>query len=261
MLPHHERAIRRLVEHFEQDDECLAVIVGGSIAKGLEREDSDVDLMLLVPDEVYDRQWERGQMFYLTGEFCDYPGGYIDGKYVNRAYLEAAAERGNEVTRAAFKGAFVAHAKVDGVDALIERIPAYQPEERADKIAAFFAQFQAATWYATEGLKRNDRYLLSRSLAEMVLYACRLILEHNEILYPYHKHLMAAVAAADDKPDGLVEMIDALLDSPSGERIGELYRTIVGFRPWNETGETWQTRYMKDTELAWMEGREYIGDR
>jgi hypothetical protein len=261
MLPHHERAVRKLAEHFEQDETCMAVIVGGSIAKGIERDDSDVDVMLLVTDEVYERQWERGQLFYLTGEFCDYPGGYIDGKYVNRAYLEAAAERGNEVTRAAFKGAFVAHAKTEGIEALIERIAAYQPAERAEKIAAFFAQFQCAMWYATEGLRRDDRYLLTHAVSEMARYAGRLILAHNEILYPYHKHLMSAVAGAEDKPDGLLQMIDALLEAPDGDRIGALYRAIVGFRPWSETGEMWQTRYLKDTELAWLEGREYVGDR
>ena len=53
MRPHHEKAIQKLVEHFETDESCLAVIIGGSIAKGLEREDSDVDAILVVTDELY----------------------------------------------------------------------------------------------------------------------------------------------------------------------------------------------------------------
>jgi hypothetical protein len=39
MRPHHERTIQRLAEHFSKQEDCLAVIVGGSVAKGLERED------------------------------------------------------------------------------------------------------------------------------------------------------------------------------------------------------------------------------
>src|SRR4030042_2710838 len=116
MRPHHERAIQRLVEHFSKDDTCLAVILGGSIAKGLEREDADVDVMLVVTDDLYREKWARNELFYATAEFCDYPGGYIDGKIVNLDYVRAAAERGNEVTRAAFKGAFVVHSKIEGLE-------------------------------------------------------------------------------------------------------------------------------------------------
>lgn len=37
---------------------------------------------------------------YFSTEFCDYPGGYVDGKVHDKAYLRAVAERGNEPTRA-----------------------------------------------------------------------------------------------------------------------------------------------------------------
>ena len=105
MRPHHEQAIQRLVEHFSGDETCLGIIVGGSVAKGLEREDSDVDVMLVVTDELHRERWEKNQLVYFNVEFCDYPGGYIDGKYVTMDYVRAAADRGNEITRAAFNGA------------------------------------------------------------------------------------------------------------------------------------------------------------
>src|SRR3972149_8125423 len=107
MRAHHERAVPKLVDRCSKDETCLAVILGGSIAKGLEREDSDVDVMLVVTDDLYRERWERNELFYATAEFCDYPGGYIDGEIVNLDYVRAAAERGNEGTRAAFKGGFV----------------------------------------------------------------------------------------------------------------------------------------------------------
>lgn len=260
MRPHHERAISRLVEHFAEDETCLGVIVGGSVARGLEREDSDVDVMLVVTDELYRERWARNQLFYITGEFCDYPGGYIDGKIVDSQYLMAAAERGNEVTRAAFKGAFVAYSRLDGLAEIVRRIPAYQEHEQQDKVQAFYAQFECAAWYVSEAFRRDDGYLRTHAISQMVLYGGRLILAHNQVLYPYHKHLMTELQNAAEKPDGLVELIDALLDCPSPERARAFHDAIKAFRPWNQAGEMWQTRYMKDTELAWLDNRAFVGD-
>jgi hypothetical protein len=255
MRPHHARAIQKLVDHFSADATCLAIIVGGSVAKGLEREDSDVDVMLVVTDDLYRDRYERNQLFYITGEFCDYPGGYIDGKFVDMHYLTAAAARGNEVTRAAFQGAFVAHSKVEGLDAIVRQIHAYPADEQRDKIQAFYAQFECAAWYLSEAVRRDDPYLLTRSVADLVLYGGRLILAHNEILYPYHKHLLTELRRAGDRPGDLLDLTEALLRQPDATNARAFYDAIKGFRQWNEAGEAWQTRYLKDTELAWIDGR------
>jgi predicted nucleotidyltransferase len=260
MRPHHERTIQRLAEHFSKQEECLAVIVGGSIAKGLEREDSDVDVMLVVTDEAYRERWERNELFYITAEFCDYPGGYVDGKIVNLGYIAAAAERGNEITRAAFKGAFVVHSKIDGMEEIVKKIPEYQVHEKREKIQSFYAQFECAYWYLGEAIRWNDRYLLNHAVSQLILYGGRLILAHNEILYPYHKFLMTELRRAPEKPENLMQLIEALLEEPNAENARAFYDAIKGFRFWNEAWEAWQTRYLKDTELAWLDNRAFIGD-
>jgi len=260
MRPHHERTIQRLAEHFSKQEDCLAVIVGGSVAKGLEREDSDVDIMLVVTDELYEEKWARNELFYITAEFCDYPGGYIDGKIVNLGYVQAAAERGNEITRAAFKGAFVVHSKIEGMEEIVRKIPEYQPQEKRDKIQSFYAQFECAYWYLGEAFRRNDRYLLNHAVSQLILYGGRLILAHNEILYPYHKLFMTELTRAPEKPENLMELIEALLEEPNAENAKAFYDAIKGFKFWNEAWEAWQTRYLKDTELAWLENRAFIGD-
>jgi predicted nucleotidyltransferase len=260
MRPHHERTIRRLADHFSKQEDCLAVIVGGSIAKGLEREDSDVDVMLVVTDELYREKWERNELFYITAEFCDYPGGYVDGKIVNLGYITAAAERGNEITRAAFKGVFVVYSKIEGLEEIVRKIPEYQANEKRGKIQSFYAQFECAYWYLGEAIRWNDRYLLSHAVSQLVLYGGRLILAHNEMLYPYHKFLMTELRRAPEKPENLMELIEALLEEPNAENAKAFYDAIKGFRFWNEAWEAWQTRYLKDTELAWLDNRAFIGD-
>ncbi|MDI6857087.1 MAG: nucleotidyltransferase domain-containing protein [Dehalococcoidia bacterium] len=260
MRPHHEKAIQKLVEHFSNDETCLAIIVGGSVAKGLAQEGSDVDVMLVVTDEVFREKWEQNKLVYFSQEFCDHPGCYIDGKIVNLDYLRAVAERGNEVTRAAFDGAFIAHSKIDGLDEIMSRIPIYQMDQRQEKIQAFYAQFEIAHWLVGEAEKRDDRYLLDRAVSDLILYGGRLILAHNCVLYPYHKLFMVALWNAPEKPDNLMALVDALLKEHTAENARAFYEAVKNFRFWNEAWELPALRFMKDTELAWLENRAYIGD-
>ncbi len=54
MYPHHERALESLKAYFSKEPGVIAVIFGGSVAKGLERPDSDIDAMVIVTDERYE---------------------------------------------------------------------------------------------------------------------------------------------------------------------------------------------------------------
>lgn len=260
MRPHHEKAIQKLADHFSREEGCLAVIIGGSVAKGVETEHADIDIVLVLTDELCEKHKQQNSLIYFSTEFCDYPGGYIDGKIVNLHYLRAAAARGNEVTRAAFKDAFVAYSAVPDLADLLSEIPIYQEREQHEKIKTFYAQFECAYWYVGEATKRNDRYLLNHAASSLILFGGRLILAHNKILYPYHKLLMTELRRAPDKPDNLMELMDALSEEPSAGNAKALYDAVKGFRPWNESSELWPTRFMKDTELAWMEDRAYVGD-
>lgn len=260
MRPHHQRAIRKLAEHFSREEGYLAVIVGGSVAKGVETEHADIDVVLVVTDELYEKHREENRLIYFSTDFCDYPGGYVDGKIVNLGYLEAAAERGNEVTRAAFKGAFAAYSAIPDLDDLLSRIPVYQTHEKPEKVRSFSAQFECAYWYLGEATKKGDRYLLNHAVSSLILFGGRLILAHNEILYPYHKLFMTELQDAPEKPQNLMQLIRALLEEPTARNAEALHNAIKGFRQWNEPSEPWPVRFLKDTELAWMENKACIGD-
>ncbi|MDE6620098.1 MAG: nucleotidyltransferase domain-containing protein, partial [Lachnospiraceae bacterium] len=60
MYKHHEESLERLKEYFAGREEVTAVIFGGSVAKGCERPDSDLDAMIVVTDEAYRRRVESG---------------------------------------------------------------------------------------------------------------------------------------------------------------------------------------------------------
>ena len=96
MYEHHQRVIARLVEQFKADPACLGLIIGGSLARGWGRADSDIDVLILISEQDFQQRMETGNVLYFDRDICDYEGGYIDGKYIDTAYLRDAAERGIE---------------------------------------------------------------------------------------------------------------------------------------------------------------------
>ncbi len=117
MYPHHERALEKVKAHFEQDPTILALLFGGSLAKGWGSETSDVDIMLIVSEEEFARRDRSGELLYFSLDFTDYEGGYIDGKYQSVAFLEEIAECGSEVARAAFYGVQIVFSRLPDLDA------------------------------------------------------------------------------------------------------------------------------------------------
>ena len=101
MQQHHRDAIERWAEAAADDDEVLAVVVAGSLTKGYGLADSDVDGFVIVTDEAFARRRAHGELTFFSDKLCDYEGGYIDAKYVDRAFLEAVAGRGSEPAGAA----------------------------------------------------------------------------------------------------------------------------------------------------------------
>ena len=48
MYKHHEESLKIMTEHYQYQEGVVAFIFGGSVAKGMERPDSDLDGMIVV---------------------------------------------------------------------------------------------------------------------------------------------------------------------------------------------------------------------
>src|SRR5512143_1047394 len=198
--PHHQRAIDRVIDRFKGDPNYLALLIGGSLVKGYGDENSDVDFMLIATDEEYARRESQRALTYFATDLCDYPGGYVDGKIVDVAFLEEVADRGSEPARSAFENVIVAYSQVPHLADLLGRISTYPEAGHADKTRSFYAQLLAMQWYVGEAEKRENRYLMMHTASELVLFGGRMILAHNRLLYPYHKWFLRRLQAAPHKP-------------------------------------------------------------
>jgi hypothetical protein len=184
----------------------------------------------------------------------------VEGKYVAPAFLAQVAASGSEPARFAFADARVLLSRIPGLEALLAAIARYPVDGKTERIARFHAQFEAWHWYAHEGRKRGDRYLLGLAVAKTVLFGARMILAHNERLYPYHKWLLRVLADAPERPPDLLERIAAVYADPTEGNLLALWGAVKGFRTWEGGERPWPVQFLLDSELNWLGGATPIDD-
>ena len=186
--------------------------------------------------------------------------GYADGKYIDLAFIETVAKRGSEPARFAFKDATILFSRIDTLQPVLDAACRYPKAGKDARIIRFLAQFEAWGWYVGQALQTGDRYLLNQSTAKLALFACRLILAHNEMLYPFHKWLTRVVGQAPQKPDGFMPMLNAVLESPSQASLEALQLAVRGFTAWPATPEPWPMQFLRDSELNWLNSPPPVDD-
>jgi len=250
--PAQRQAIERTTELFRAQPEVFALFLGGSLAHGFATESSDVDVLIVVSDADWAQRAAEGRTTFFTTELCGYEGGYVDGKYVSPGFLADVAARGSEPARFAFQDAQVLFARDEAIPRLAAEIPRYPVAEKAERIARFAAQLEAWTWYVGEAYKKGDPWLVSTAVSRVCLFAGRMVLAHNELLFPFHKWFLRVLDGAREKPPRMVERIRALAQAPSAAEVTAFVDEVRGFRTWEGDRTRWPARFMRDTELDWM---------
>lgn len=262
LTPHHRRAIERVVGMLEPDPDILGLVLGGSIAHGYARPDSDIDVLLVLTPQAMAARRREGRLHWVERTVCDWEGGYIDGKYVDRELMELVASRGSEPARYAWQGSRVLFDRSGALDGLVARIVRYPIEGRDERVARFTAQLLAYRWYHSEAIAKDSPYLAALACQKLTLFACRIVLARNARLYPFHKWLLAETERAPDRPRGLLEGIAAVLRGADQARVEAFVREVLDWYAIDEAAAnaSWPTLFMEDTELAWLHGRAPIDD-
>ncbi|MDP9697604.1 nucleotidyltransferase domain-containing protein [Paenibacillus sp. 2TAF8] len=262
MFQHHQIALNQLVELLKPDPTIRAIITAGSIAQGKARENSDIDVYIVVTDESFEERKLQHQLSYTNHEICDYPEGYIDGKIINYRFLELAAAQGSEPTRYSFLGSKAVYSTIPQLDELLQRIPVYPEQNREKNIVDFYSEiYLHAFYFAGEAVKKNNPYLLSHTVSNLVLFAGRAILAINHQLFPCHKGLMNAVSRVTNKPEGFVELTNDLIAHPNYEKCMDYAKIMLGFYDPDIAFEQALTIFVANNEWNWIDQEPPLADR
>lgn len=262
MHAHHAQSIQNVIAAFEDDPAVVALLLGGSLAHGFARPDSDIDITIVVEASDYQLRAREQRLHYINHALCTYPNGYVDGKYVDEGFLRRVAERGSDPARYAFDGARILLSRLSELEALLADIGRYPSAQKRERIERFTAQLLAWRWYHSEALRQQSDYLLQLSLNKLVLFGARIVLAENELFFPYHKWMLRVLESAPQKPPGLLADIHCLLSSPPREKVEAYCQALLDFIGVDEAAanRAWPMRFMTDTELRWLHHEPSIDD-
>jgi hypothetical protein len=262
MASHHAESIRNLVRVMESDPAVNALILGGSVAHGFAAPDSDIDVSIVVDSAEYEMRARDNRLHYNDETLCTYQGGYIDGKYVDIDFLRRVAAEGSDPARYAYQDARILFSRLPELGAVLAEVTRYPVAEKAERITRFAAQLLAWRWYYQESTSKQSRYLEVLALHKLVLFTCRIVLAANELLFPFHKWMLRVTQSARHRPPDLLADLDRLLTDASVASVDAHVKAILAFYgiDYVATEGVWPTRFMKDTELAWMSGHPAIDD-
>jgi len=252
MLRHHEESLQIMKDYFQKDSNVIALILGGSVAKGEERPDSDLDGMVIVTDQAYAKRKAEGNLAECI-DGCTYPNGYFDIKYFNKAYLKAAAKQGSDPTRNSFIKSKVIFSSDTEIEEIIKQIPIYPKGSKAERINLFYSILRYASGYFYNSALRNkDQYMLDKCCFEIVYAGLRMLYVHNEVFFPCHLRLVEYTSRLSHKPDGIVELAKAVNVKKDADSIKVFVSAILNFTDWGIPPNSAVPTYVEKMEQTWQ---------
>lgn len=261
MYQHHKESIENLKNYFADREEVIAVIFGGSVAKGCERPDSDLDAMVVITEEEYEIR-QRGNRTAETIEgHCTYEGGYFDIKYMTKQFLADAAERGSEPARNAFVKSVVLFTKDPEILDLVSRIPVFQKGEKAEKMLSFYADFWLNYYYFLKSCP-IDGYMKLHAVNEVIYSIYRMILQEHEILFPSNRRLEEFVGKISEETAHLVTLGKACAESQEMEELDKFVSCFLELTTYEAPTDIGSvlSRYTTDFEQWWRVPRPNINE-
>jgi hypothetical protein len=253
-MEHHERALSAYVDGVRGDADVLAVILVGSVARGSERERSDVDVYLVVTDERFARETDAGRFAWTERHDLDYPGSYVDVKLASPGYLETASVRGDDPTRSSFAGARVAFSRRDGLAELVTRIATLPDAAWDERVRSHVAQARVyGGYFLVQGVQRNDAFLVRHASVHLTLAASRAALAAAHVLMPGPKYISGLMRTVPT-PDGFLPAWERAISDPGTDSGAELLRRLLDWLGHGMTPDEALSTFIRDNELTWLRG-------
>ncbi len=254
-MRHHEDTLENFTRLQAARPEVLGVVLVGSVARGDERTDSDVDVYVVITDDAYAEAERKGRIALVSHDGVTYDGGYVDIKLCSPGYLAAAAGRADDPTRASFLGARVTLDRIDGLAEVVDAITELSEEVWTRRVRAYQSQVALyGGYFLLQAYERGDDFLLRHSAVHTALAAGRAALALHGRLFRGQKYLSKDIAALTELPASFRTAWTGVLAEPSpttaAAMIGELDSLVGSSLSVDES----LSQFIADNELAWRGG-------
>lgn len=258
MYKHHELSIKNMEKYFREHN-AIALLLVGSVAKETEREDSDLDGIVILSEEKYAEKEKNYTTTETIDGLCTYEGGYFDIKYMTKQYLKDLAEKGSEPARNGFAKAKIIFCNDAEIEDILPRIPLFQNKEKEEKLLSFYSNFWLNYHYFLKSCS-IDGYMKIHTISEIIYSIYRMILQENEILFDCNRQLEQQVESISENTDELVRLgrkLEISQNIPDADSFVDKFIEITTYVPPKDIAVV-LTRYSKDFQEWWREPRPNI---
>lgn len=260
MYKHHEESIENMKKYFENMG-AIALILGGSVAKGKARPDSDLDGMVILYEDDYSKREKSNATTEVVEGHCTYEGGYFDVKYMTKQYITELAEKGSEPARNGFLGAKILFSNDSEIEKIISDIPVFQIKEKDEKMLSFYSDFWLNYHYFLKSCN-IDGYMRMRTIAEIIYDVYRMILQEQEILFDCNRRLesqMESINADTARLAAYARQLEKTQSEEDADQFVEFFLKVTNYKPPKDMSVIFTT-YSKDFQEWWREYRPNINE-
>ncbi len=252
-MRHHDEAIQRFATRTGRRPEVLGLALTGSLARGEERPDSDVDLVLVVDEPTWQAAVRAERIMYTETDGIGYEHGYYDVKLATVAQLTAAAERGDDPVRDSLATAKSLIDRGIGLPELLRRAAVVSEARWQDLAASQLAQARLhGQYFLSHGLEHADPLLTAHAAVHLAVAAARTLLAVGHVRHPGPKQLLERVRDLPGAPAGFADALADLVTAPSRDRAAPVLAVIEGVAGAVLPASATLSRFVRDNELAWF---------
>lgn len=223
MYEHHKQSIEKMKEYYRKWPEAIALFLTGSVANHNERIDSDLDGVVIVTEEFYQKKKKEMRLEETVFGECTYEGGYFDVKYMTKEKLQGIAENGSETFRCLFLHAQTLFTDDPELPEIVAKIGIYPEKNYHEHFLRYYGTMKLAYNYYWCNCKASG-YMRYHVADQIVYHLYRLILLENKIFLPCCRRLEQCVIDAPNKPDQIVELCERFLSERKDEDAAEIIR-------------------------------------
>jgi len=254
-MRHHELTIDAFTAGQAVRPEVLGVVLVGSVARGDERFDSDVDVYLVVTDEAYAAVAQSRLVAFVSDVGVAYEGGYVDVKLASPSYLRDAVDHGDDPTRASFDPCRVTFDRTGGVAQLVTKMTNLPDAIWAQRVRAYRAQLALyGGYFLVQAAERGDRFLLQHSAVHAALAAGRCALAQHRQLFRGQKYLATDLNRLSELPHGFLDTWSAVIEAPTPSMARTLITIVDAWLGDQLSGDESLSDFIAANELGWLNG-------
>lgn len=260
MEKHHKDSIEIFLNKYTKDETILALLLAGSIAHGFAKPESDIDIIIIVDEKEYQKRKKEKKLAFSLWDICTYDGGYVDCKVISIDFLKLVAGKGSDPARYAFKDNIVLFSRINDLDDILKKIAMFSHQEKDERRKRFISQLLAWKWFYSEAVKKQNNYLLYLALQKVILFSCRIVLNENNMLYPYHKWLISVISKAKEKPKMFDALLKEIMENHSLELVNQIIDETLEFLNLKEKEIDWPNQFLLDSEWNWVNNSPPVDD-